>query len=398
MSSMEIVRKDGKYYFSDGGHLFKMKGINHFTNHPGVDKFTRIDDYYEFCNKRYSCEEEWARDNEALLKSIGFNTIGAFSKNCKGELYKTNIIYLSDNDPCSAKPGSDFFSKEWRAFVEQKVREQLPGKSIVYIENEMKIGGDWRSLSYTIAHGYLNMGPACQGKKSVIRFVRHILHDRLYIWNMAAMKTFRTWNEALECTNYKHIFFLKGLIIGFIMRKFYRTCKNVIKALDSHVLIGGSRLISWFTPPDALRACAKYSDFVSVNYYWARFYLHNIIPLFFGDVLPAGGLKRFYKIAGKPLYITEFGFVAENGYNGNKNPFIYKTYRNQKYRAKALERYLRSVDRSWIIGLDVFEFVDQPANGRDQGDSEDNNFGIISRDGKVYEEFSSVLSSFFSNF
>jgi len=394
---MEIALKDGKYYFKQGETLFKMKGINHFTNRPGIDRVTKIDEYQEFCDKTYSSEEEWYRDNTELLQSIGFNAIGAFSRHRGQGLFKTDIIYLSGNQPGCPVPQSDFFSKEWKASVKEKVKEHLPGKSMVYVENEMKIGRDWTSYSRSLAHGYLNMDASCPGKRAVIRFVQHILHGRLGFWNAATLKRFKTWQEALNCTQYRRVFFLEGKIIGLIMRKFYRTCRNVIKARDPHVLIGGSRLISWFTPPDALRAGAKYSDFVSVNYYWARFYLHNLTPALFRYVVPAGGLKRFYRIAKKPIYITEFGFVGENGYNKNLHPPIYKTYKNQKQRAKALARYLKRANRDWIIGIDVFEFVDQPLNGRDQKDCEDNNFGIINRQGKIYKEYTDTLRNYFTH-
>lgn len=179
------------------------------------------------------------------------------------------------------------------------------------------------------------------------------------------------------------------------MRKFYRTCRNEIKARDPGVLIGGSRLISWFTQPDALRACARYCDYISVNFYWAKFYLHNLTPVFFRYVIPSGGLKRFYRIAKKPIYITEFGFIGKNGKNVNRHPWVYKKYPSQKKRADALSRYLKSVNRNWIIGIDLFEFVDQPENGRDMKDCEDNNFGIIDRSGNVYREYSDVIKNFF---
>ena len=394
---MEIVWKDGKCYFSRQGNLFKMKGINHFTNSPGIDRVTGKDTYREYCEKKYASEEEWYSDNAELLKSIGFNTVGAFSRYHGKGLFKTDIIYLSGNKPGSPVPVSDFFSEEWEAFVKKTVAEQLPGKTMVYLENEMKIGRDWTSYSLSLAHGYLNMGAQHPGKRAVIRFVKHLLRGRLGLWNAATLRRFKTWDEALACTDYRRIFFLEGKIIGFIMRKFYRTCRREIKALDPGVLIGGSRLISWFTQRDALRACARYCDYVSVNYYWARFYLHNLTPAFFRYVIPAGGLSRFYRIAKKPIYVTEFGFIGENGINRNKHPAVYKKYVNQKKRADALARYLKNINRNWIIGIDLFEFVDQPENGRDMKDCEDNNFGIIDRTGKVYREYADTLRDFFEN-
>jgi hypothetical protein len=262
----------------------------------------------------------------------------------------------------------------------------------------MKTGKDWRSMSKTLAAGYLNLKADSPGKKAVISFVRHMLHDRLELWSAACLVRFRSWDHAREYTNYRTILICEDKILEFIMRKFYRTCKNAIKTENPDVLIGGSRLISWFTPPGVLRACGKYNDFVSVNYYWARFYLHNILPAFCHYVIPAGGLRRFFNICKKPIYITEFGFIGKNGYNNNRNPWIYKTYRNQKCRAKALSRYLKCLNCNWIIGLDVFELVDQPENGRNQPDGEDNNFGILNRQGIVYKEYAGKLKEFFDEF
>lgn len=395
---VEIVSKGGKYYFRQDDVLFKMKGVNHFTDHPGIDRLAKIDEYQEYCKTAYNSSEEWMNVNAGLLKSLGFNTIGAFSGYRPKDFFKTDIIYLSGNNYLNSGPESDFFSNEWKEFVQNRVREQLPGKSVVYVENEMKTGRDWRSLSKTLATDYLNMSPDSPGKKAIISFVRHILHGRLDLWSAVCLCKFRSWDHAMEYKGYKRVLFLEDKILEFVMRRFYRTCKNAIKSQDPDVLTGGSRLISWFTPAGVLRACAKYSDFVSVNYYWARFYLHNIIPAFYRYVIPYGGLKRYYRICKKPIYITEFGFIGKNGYNNNRNPFIYKTYRNQKCRADALSRYLKSIDRDWIIGLDIFEFVDQPSNGRNQQDKEDNNFGLINRKGILYAEFANRLKEFFSKF
>lgn len=394
---MDIVNRNGRYYFRDGEAIFKMKGINHYTDRPGIDRVTGRDEYREYCSARYDSEEEWNRENSELLKRYGFNAVGAFSPYSGQGLYKTDILYLSGNEPGKATPKSDFFSKEWESFVRERIREQLPGKSIVYLENEMKIGRDWTSHRLSLAHGYLNMEAPAEGKRAVLRFVKRILRNHLGVWNAVTFRHFKTWQEALEHTGYTHILFLEGPILGFIMRKFYRTCKKEIRAKDPRVLIGGSRLISWFTPQEVLRACSKYCDFVSVNYYWARGYLHNLLPAAFGYVIPAGGLRRFYRIAQKPIYITEFGLIGKNGINKNSHPAIYKTYRNQSRRAKALARYLGRLHTDWLIGIDLFEFVDQPQNGRDMKDGENNNFGLISRKGKVYPLFAQTLQTFFQN-
>jgi len=107
------------------------------------------------------------------------------------------------------------------------------------------------------------------------------------------------------------------------------------------------------------------------------------------DLLPVGELlddvDAMYGLTGKPILITEFGYRADDSVPPNTWPPVYPNLVDQTARAQAYEDYLeRVLARPHIVGAHWFEWADQPATGRFDG--EDNNWGFVTIDDDVYPE------------
>jgi hypothetical protein len=84
---------------------------------------------------------------------------------------------------------------------------------------------------------------------------------------------------------------------------------------------------------------------------------------------------------------------ATENRSGNKNSSTaFPVVKTQKQRAAAFARYVKSVaSLPYTIGAHWFQFSDEPANGR--GDGENFNMGLVDIDGRPYEELTSASSS-----
>ena len=94
-------------------------------------------------------------------------------------------------------------------------------------------------------------------------------------------------------------------------------------------------------------------------------------------------LEAMYRVGGKPILMTEWGFRARDAGLPNSYPPIYPILETQQDRADAFGNKMREIlARPWFIGQHWFQYVDQPPEGRFDG--EDNNFGLLSEGDEPY--------------
>lgn len=92
-----------------------------------------------------------------------------------------------------------------------------------------------------------------------------------------------------------------------------------------------------------------------------------------------------YAITGKPILVTEWGYRADDAGLPNSWPPVYPTLADQSERADAYEQYMDLVlARPYLIGAHWYEYADNPASGRFDG--EDNNWGFVNIADEIYGE------------
>ena len=136
---------------------------------------------------------------------------------------------------------------------------------------------------------------------------------------------------------------------------------------------------------EVFRAAEPYLDVFSINNYVFGEGIAETAMQMSGAPDPADGFAALHAEIDKPILITEYGFRAADSGLPNTWPFIYPTYGTQQDRADAFAEYVRGAVHSypWIVGYHWFEWVDQPPEGRFDG--EDNNWGLVTEQDEVYQ-------------
>jgi hypothetical protein len=87
-------------------------------------------------------------------------------------------------------------------------------------------------------------------------------------------------------------------------------------------------------------------------------------------------LDTMNRLTGKPILIGEFSYRAADAGLPNTLPPFFPTFATQAERAHAAGTYLRRVlARPYVVGAHWFQYMDQPATGRFDGENQ--NFGLV---------------------
>jgi agarase len=122
----------------------------------------------------------------------------------------------------------------------------------------------------------------------------------------------------------------------------------------------------------------KYVDVLTVDDYTLLPGLDDLIQQTWGPFVPrTPSLVDFHTITRKPVIVAEYSFRAADSGVPNSWPPIFPIYQTQQERADAYAAYVMALHQApWVVGDFWFEYVDEPAGGRFDG--EDSNFGVVS--------------------
>ncbi len=165
---------------------------------------------------------------------------------------------------------------------------------------------------------------------------------------------------------------------GIVADKYFSLSKKAIKENAPEKLFLGTRF-AFNAYKSVFKACAKYVDVVSINYYKK-------------DGKPdINFFNNVYALTKKPILITEFSFCANKNLSGNPNSKgADVTLKTQSDRARHYKSYCETIMQlPYIIGWDWFQYFDQPPGGRFDG--ENSNYGIFSINDKIYKKLSTAM-------
>ena len=170
---------------------------------------------------------------------------------------------------------------------------------------------------------------------------------------------------------------------------------GAIRAVDPEHLILGNREVSVMVPATVWEVAARHVDVISANNYVFIDGIAEAALNISGGLDPQGFLQAQHELTGKPILVTEFGFRAADAGLPNSWPPIYPVLDDQNARADAFEDYvLQAQDAPWIVGVHWFAWVDQPVDGRFDG--EDNNWGLVNEADEPYEVLTERAATLFS--
>jgi agarase len=379
---------DGIWWFVDAhGKPFLSRGVDAVSFNDDYIAESHTCPYAEANRTRYKTIERWRTEAASRLIDLNFNTLGAWSDSAvaqesikKKHLLYTAVLNFYDHYKDWGYAGvPDYFDPKFSENV-----DRLAEKICLPLQNDERLIGyfadsfnDWTKLSQTLLLQYLNAPQKSPGREAALAYLeRH--YKNFAGFNRIWQTDFSSWGE-LEAHTAEfrvHIAdkdlqanYVKDcdLFAGLAASRYFEIIDQAIKKSDpNHLNLGCS--FSEYPGPEILRSCAAHVDVISFNCYQAD---------------PEKLITKFEK-SGKPLLISEFTFRGKDSGLPNskgKGPLV----ENQRSRADRFTSFIKKVCESPnIVGYYWFKYVDQPKEGRFDG--ENSNCGISNIEDEPYDD------------
>lgn len=373
----------------DGGAFYSF-GVNAVTRTPSASQVTGTSAYTDAVATAYADEEAWAVAIADRFSAWGLNTVGSWSDTAlfNSRLPTTKNLSLSGGDWESGTV-ADWWDPAWEADVEARVAAGVePGNPYVlgyFLDNEIRWGTDWRG-NETLVELYLDL-PATAPGKAVAAEALYARFGDLAAINAAFGTSYADNDALLAATSWAAASTDDTLVSAFLTTaadRYFGFTTAAIRALDPDHLVLGNRESAPVTRREVYDAQAPVVDVVSINSYVYDEGIVSLAMQLSGSVDPAGYVAALAPDLDRPFLVSEFGFRAADSGLPNSWPPFYPEYETQADRADAFEAYATAAhDAPWVIGYHWFELVDQPAEGRFDG--EDNNWGLLTEGDAPYE-------------
>lgn len=422
-----VERVDGVWWLvTPDGHGFFSVGVDHLRPGGDVSPALGTAPYHDNILAKYGSEAAWATATRPRLAAMGVNTIGAFSE---PERFPSTIAYtvrLALSEQAPAVPGvppalvdrvtRDYFDPSFVSGVTATLPSVAgpcaadPWCIGVFTDNELALG---QSLAQVFPYmdAYLLLSAGAPGKVALQDFL-----SARYAGDVAAFNA--TWGLSLpDFDALQNVSALtpapaappasptgspaqigdRRAFDAYVSERFHRVTHDALRALSPDMLILGSRLLILSTRPEVLAAIAPWVDVVTVNYYEIAPAILQIAPNYPTDYgIPFAkmfdDLDTMSRIADKPFLIGEFSYRAADSGLPNTLPPFFPTLATQADRAHALGTYLRRVlARPYLLGAHWFQYVDQPATGRFDGENQ--NFGLVKITDDLWPEVTTRLAT-----
>jgi agarase len=402
---------DGVWWLiTPDGHGFFSLGVDHLR--PGGDFSPALNraPYYDNIIAKYGSETAWAAATLPRLQDLGVNTIGAFSEPqwFPSQMAYTVRLALSEYAPAVsgvptplvARVTRDYYDPSFAAGVDANIAAQAgpcaadPWCIGIFTDNELGLNQSLAQV-WPYLDAYLTLPAGAPGKLAAQQFLAARFGGDIAAFNSE-------WGTALS--SFDDVQSLTGLtpspaapparptgsaaqiatrraFDAVVAARFHQVTFTALRALSPDVLILGSRLLILSTRPEVLSAIAPYLDVVTVNYYEVADTILQIAPDYPADYGIAfdkmfDDLDAMYRLTGKPFLIGEFSYRAADAGLPNTLPPFFPTLATQTDRAAALGSYLRRVlARPYLVGAHWYQYMDQPAEGRFDGENQ--NFGLV---------------------
>ena len=379
------------------GHPFYSHGVNNITPYGNTGLETGVANYAETVAAEYESLDAWADATVERLTGWSLNTAGCWSN---ADLMFPRMPYAYSlglaSDDWVEGTVADYFDPDWIAEVEATAaaaadRADDPNLVGYFIDNEIRWGPDWRGFD-TLLQLYLALPAGAAGKEVAVQLLLDELGDVDGV-NAALGTAFADEDAMREATDGWDALDhdcgataadLTTAFLSLAADQYFATTTGAIRAHDPNHMILGNREVSVLTRREVYQAAAPYLDALSINNYVFFDVVTEGALSLSGSLDPADGFAALHGYVDMPILITEFGFRADDSGLPNTWPPQYPTLDTQEDRADALEKYATEHQSvPWIVGYHWFEWVDQPPDGRFDG--EDNNWGLVSEQDVVYE-------------
>lgn len=397
---------DRAWFLDPDGHPMQSIGVNATTSSGSQGQDSGTYAYAEAVAAAYDSQEAWADATADRLRAWGFNTAGAWSDAdlLGARLAQTPILYLSGNDWEAGSVG-DVYDPAWEeavsAIVASEVAPHADDPQIIgwFLDNEMRWGPDWRGAD-TLLQLYLEKGAEAPGKAAAVAALVDHYGGAAATGAALGLPDATTddllartdgWS-ALDAGSSDDEAALTTAFLSATADRYFSTTTAAIRAADAHHPVLGNREVSVLTRAEVYEAAAPYLDVISINAYVFLDGVGTAAMNISGALDPSDGFAALHDLVTQPILITEFGFRADDSGLPNSWPPIYPTYDTQQDRADAFQAYAEAAQAvPWIVGYHWFEWVDEPAEGRFDG--EDDNWGLVNEADQPYTELTDRMTT-----
>lgn len=341
--------------------------------------------------RSYPNSDRWAEATLKRLHSWRFTTVGGWSDfSTLRKCPDANVAFipvLAVGMSCGV-PWVDMWDTNVIARMHQIAREKIlpvrddPRLLGYYSDNEM---GWWNAALLKLTFEQ----PATSGQRQrLMQLIRETYHND---WE-ELLKDFEPEGAGSfqELDQHGKLYLKPGSqgiriyrhFLGIMAERYYSLVREIVRTYDSRGLILGDRYQSFYYP-EVARASASLVDVVSMNLNAA--WNDGTFPRFYLDTL--------HGLSGRPVMVSEFYMCAEQNRTGNRNlTSTFPVVATQKQRAAGFRSTLEALARlPFVIGADWFQYYDEPAHGRDDG--EDYDFGLVDIHDNPYKELTSMAQS-----
>jgi len=413
-------KRDGRWWLiTPQGDPFISKGVCSVRYAPDKVRGTGPSLYGEANAKKYASPEAWSKAKAEQLLAWNFNTLGAWYDDDMAHqvlngrsLARTPILNIAAEyarKQIEASGGKktawemgvfpDVFGHDFETFARERAQKicapQASDPNILgwFIDNELRWGPDWRSQDELLVT-FLNGPRDSAGRKAALKLLqaRYGSIDALNdVWKtgaksweeLAAAQEIRTpfphqdkakqnqeVNREVDATEGRRKQYMADCdaFLGLLADRYFAVTEQAVRAAAPHHMVFGCRF-AYMPAKPVIEAAARHADVISYNCYATD---------------PKGATER-YAAYGKPLLVGEFAFRATDSGLPNTKGAGPKVA-NQAERAAAFEKYVKAlVSNPSVVGYHWFKHVDEPAEGRFDG--ENSNYGLLKITDEPYPEF-----------
>jgi len=378
------IQRDGDnlWLTQPGGERFFSFGVGVVNQGAAPQEFDAANPGYA-AYQYYENSNRWAAATLQRLQSWGFTTVGGWSdypalRQVDGSRVAF-IPVLAVGMSCGA-PWRDMWDTNIIAQMQGIARDQIlplrrdPRVIGYYSDNEM---GWWNAALFKLT---LEQPPTSGQRRSLLQLLRETYHGR---WAELLRDFEPEGAGSFADLDQRGMLYLRpgsqGIrtyrrFLGLMAARYYSLVREVIHTYDPRGLILGDRYQSFYYPEVAqASAAAVDADSSNLNAAWND----GTFPRYYLDTL--------HRLGGKALFVSEFYMAAQENRSGDENSHSdFPTVATQAERARGFRNTMTALLQTpYVVGADWFQYYDEPAHGR--GDGENYDFGLVDIHDRPYE-------------
>jgi hypothetical protein len=400
------VVKDGErwWYVDPRGELFYAVGTDHVNYYSHWCQKLGYAPYHKNAEKTYGSVQKWADSAAARLRRWGFNLLGAGNiaeVRYKGLAHTLFVAFGSTFSDASALVEKthwtgfpNVFDPRWEAYCDAMAKKKCaetrtdPWLLGYFLDNELEWYGKthqeqgiWiETMKWEADH---------TGKQALVALVRKTHGGDLAQFNQIWHQQAKSWDDlhqlkALPAVSDRAKEIQHEFLAEVADRYFHFTTAAIRKVDPNHLIIGSR--FAGNAPEWAWKACAKYCDVVTFNYY-------PRVDMDTEDLSPVAEIySKYYELVNKPMMITEWSFPAlDAGLPSTHGAGMRVDTQEQKTHCTEMEQHLH-FRLPFMVGSDYFMWADEPKEGISDTFPEDSNYGLNDVNDKPYALLTGMFS------